>query len=281
MSSGDWPADKVERWPLDRLVPYARNARTHDDTQVAQIAASIREWGWTNPVLVDEQGTIIAGHGRVLAARQLGLQDVPVMVARGWSEAQRRAYVLADNKLAENAGWDKQVLMLEVGDLTALGFDLSLVGFSDRELTSFAAAQHQGLTDPDDVPEAPVEPVSRVGDVWLLGAHRLACGDCTDAAAVSAVLAGVVPHLMVTDPPYGVSYSPKWRAQAGLSDGSTLARGEVLNDDRDDWREAWMLFPGDVAYVWHSALHAGTWRRAWKPPASSSARRSSGTRPDW
>ena len=121
MTRGEWPADKVERWPLDRLVPYARNARTHDDAQVAQIAASIREWGWTNPVLVDEKGTIIAGHGRVLAARQLGLQEAPVMVARGWSEAQCRAYVLADNKLAENAGWDKQILMLEVADLTDVG----------------------------------------------------------------------------------------------------------------------------------------------------------------
>jgi ParB-like chromosome segregation protein Spo0J len=165
MIRGEWPADKVERWPLDRLIPYARNARTHDDAQVAQIAASIKEWGWTTPVLVDENGTIIAGHGRVLAARQLGLQEAPVMVARGWSEAQCRAYVLADNKLAENAGWDNQILMLEVADLNTLGFDLSLVGFSDRELTSFSVAQHQGLTDPDDIPDAPVDPVSRIGDV--------------------------------------------------------------------------------------------------------------------
>jgi DNA modification methylase len=258
MIRGEWPADKVERWPLDRLIPYARNARTHDDAQVAQIAASIREWGWTTPVLVDEKGTIIAGHGRVLAARQLGLQEAPVMVARGWSEAQCKAYVLADNKLAENAGWNKQILMLEVADLNTLGFDLSLVGFSDRELTAFSAAQHQGLTDPDDIPDAPVDPVSRIGDVWLLGTHRLVCGDCTDADTVSATLAGIVPHLMVTDPPYGVSYDPGWRERSGLSDGSTLARGQVLNDNRADWREAWLLFPGDVAYVWHSALHAGT-----------------------
>jgi hypothetical protein len=228
---------------------------------VAQIAASIREWGWTTPVLVDEKGMIIAGHGRVLAARQLGLQEAPVMVARGWSEAQCKAYVLADNKLAENAGWDKQILMLEVADLNALGFDLSLIGFSDRELTSFAAAHHQGLTDPDDIPDAPVDPVSRVGDVWLLGAHRLVCGDCTDAAAVSAALAGIAPHLMVTDPPYGVDYKPSWRNEVIRANGTKVAAratGTVLNDDRADWREAWKLFPGDVAYVWHSALHAGT-----------------------
>ncbi len=261
MTSGDWPADKVERWPLDRLVPYAKNARTHDDKQVAQIAASIREWGWTTSVLVDEKGMIIAGHGRVLAARQLGLLEAPVMVARGWSEAQCRAYVLADNKLAENAGWDKQILMLEVADLDALGFDLSLIGFSDRELTSFAAAHHQGLTDPDDIPNIPVVPVSQIGDVWHLGPHRLACGDCIDPAVVTAALAGSAPHLMVTDPPYGVDYKPSWRNEVIRENGSKVAAraiGTVLNDDRADWREAWMLFPGDVAYVWHSARHAGT-----------------------
>jgi ParB-like chromosome segregation protein Spo0J len=118
----EWPADKVERWALDRLIPYARNARNHDEAQVAQLASSIREWGWTVPVLVDENGTIIAGHGRVMAARQLGLAEVPVMIAKGWSEAQCRAYVLADNKLAENAGWDKALLALEVNDLKSLGF---------------------------------------------------------------------------------------------------------------------------------------------------------------
>ena len=261
MIRGEWPADKVERWPLDRLVPYAKNARTHDDTQVEQIAASIREWGWTTPVLVDEKGMIIAGHGRVLAARQLGLQEAPVMVARGWSEAQCKAYVLADNKLAENAGWDKQVLMLEVADLNELGFDLSLIGFSDRELTSFSAAQHQGLTDPDDVPDTPVVPVSQIGDVWHLGPHRLACGDCIDPAVVKAALAGSAPHLMVTDPPYGVDYKPSWRNEVIRANGTKVtarATGTVLNDDRADWRKAWTLFPGDVAYVWHSALHAGT-----------------------
>jgi ParB-like chromosome segregation protein Spo0J len=123
MIRGEWPADKVQRWPLDRPIPYARNARTHDDAQVAQIAASIREWGWTIPVLVDEKGTIIAGHGRVLAARQLGVHEAPVMVARGWSEAQCKAYVLADNKLAESAGWAKQILMLEVADLNPRRFE--------------------------------------------------------------------------------------------------------------------------------------------------------------
>src|SRR5437763_14724441 len=132
----DWPADTVERWALDRLTPYARNARTHSDAQVAQIAASVREWGWTVPVLVDEAGMLIAGHGRVLAAQKLGMAEVPVMVARGWSEAQRRAYVLADNKLAQNAGWDDEMLRLELGDLLLEGFDLGLTGFATDELAS-------------------------------------------------------------------------------------------------------------------------------------------------
>ena len=131
------PADTVQRWPIEKLTPYARNSRTHSDTQVAQIAASIREWGWTTPVLVDEDGGIIAGHGRVLAARQLGMADVPVVMATGWSDAKKRAYVIADNKLALNAGWDAEMLALELGELGELGFDLNLTGFSEAELGSF------------------------------------------------------------------------------------------------------------------------------------------------
>jgi DNA modification methylase len=253
----EWPADKIERWPLDRLIPYARNARTHNDAQVAQIAASIRQWGWTNPILVAEDGTIIAGHGRVLAARQLGLTEAPIMMARGWTEAQKRAYLLADNKLGENAGWDRELLRLEVADLAAMGFELPLLGFSDEELTALSVAPNPGLTDPDEAPEPPAEPVSTLGDIWVLGRHRLVCGDCTDADTVAAALDGTSPHLMVTDPPYGVDYDPRWRERAGVN-RETGAKGRVLNDDRADWRETWALFPGDVAYVWHGALHAGT-----------------------
>ena len=251
-----WPADKVERWPVSRLIPDARNARTHSDAQVAQIAASIREWGWTTPVLVDEAGGLIAGHGRVMAARKLGIAEVPVMVARGWSEAQKRAYVIADNKLALNAGWDEDLLRVELSDLRGMGADLSLIGFSDNELAALLADGTEGLTDPDDVPEIPAEPVSEVGDVWILGRHRLVCGDSTDAAVVAKTLNGARPHLMVTDPPYGVEYDPAWRNRAGLS--ATRRTGKVENDDRADWREAWALFPGEVAYVWHGALHAAT-----------------------
>ena len=249
-----WPADRVERRPISSLLPYARNARTHSDAQVAQIAASMKEWGWTNPVLVDEAGMIIAGHGRVLAARKLNLPEVPVMVAEGWSESQKRAYVLADNQLATNAGWDDALLKNELSELQGAGFDLDLIGFSNIDAL-LADAGTEGLTDPDEVPETPARAVTVPGDIWLLGKHRIRCGDSTVATDVEALLAGVKPHLMVTDPPYGVEYDPSWRN--GL-DKVKRAQGKVANDDRADWREAWELFPGDVAYVWHSGTMAHT-----------------------
>jgi DNA modification methylase len=254
-----WPADQVERWPLDRLIPYARNARTHSDEQVWQIAASMQEWGLTNPVLADEEGSIIAGHGRVLAARKLGFAEAPVMVARGWTEAQKRAYVLADNKLALNVGWDDALLKVELADLAEMGFDLPLIGFGEDELARITGSTG-GHTDPDETPEAPADPVSELGDLWILGNHRIICGDSTDADCVGKVLAGAKPLLMVTDPPYGVKYDPDWRNHAkikGRPVGGTSI-GTVLNDDKADWREAWALFPGDVAYVWHGGLHAHT-----------------------
>lgn len=260
--STQWPADTVERRPIGSLVPYARNARTHSDGQVAQIAASMREWGWTNPVLVDEAGGIIAGHGRVLAARTLGFAEVPVMVARGWTEAQRRAYVLADNQLALNAGWDAELLNVELKGLGEMGFDLDLLGFDN--LDALMADKTAGLTDPDDAPEAPADPVAALGDVWLMGRHRIVCGDCTDPLVVDKALNGVKPHLMVTDPPYGVEYDANWRNESARTSSGMGNRaigagavGKVLNDDRADWREAWSLFPGDVAYVWHAGLFAG------------------------
>jgi DNA modification methylase len=252
-----WPADQVERWPVDKLVPYARNSRTHSDTQVAQIAASIKEWGWTTPVLVSEDGTLIAGHGRVMAARKLGLQEVPVMIARGWTEAQRRAYVVADNQLALNAGWDMDLLSIEMLDLKAEGFDLSLIGFDDKMLDALLADKTEdGLTDPDDVPEPSADPVSKLGDVWVMDRHRLICGSSTEADTVGKLLGDVKPHLMVTDPPYGVEYEAGWRNEALGGKVGGRATGTVKNDDNADWREAWALFPGDVAYIWHADKHS-------------------------
>jgi DNA modification methylase len=253
------PDRRLEARSVDSLIPYARNARTHSDAQIAQIAASIREFGWTNPILVDEQDGIIAGHGRLLAARKLGMGAVPVIVLSGLSAAQKRALVLADNKLALNAGWDDELLRLELSDLKSDGFDLDLIGFSTDEITALLAERTDGLTDPDDAPEPEAEAVSALGDVWVLGRHRLICGDSTDAAVVDKVLAGVKPHLMVTDPPYGVEYDPAWRDEAAkyspsMGNRKDTAKGRVSNDDRADWREAWVLFPGDVAYVWCASL---------------------------
>ncbi len=251
----DFPPYK--RALVAELVPYARNARTHSEAQVTRIAASIREFGFTNPVLVDGERGVIAGHGRLLAARMLGLAEVPTIELAHLTEAQKRAYVLADNRLALSAGWDADLLRIELGDLRAEGFDLALTGFGEDEIGAFLLEPAAGLTDPDAVPEVPADPVSRIGDVWVLGRHRLGCGDSTDPAAVERALAGVRPHLMVTDPPYGVEYDPAWRNRA-LAGGKTARTGKVLNDHRADWREAWALFPGEVAYVWHGALHAAT-----------------------
>ncbi|WP_102108827.1 site-specific DNA-methyltransferase [Oceaniglobus roseus] len=248
-------ARSIEQRPVAELIPYARNARTHSEAQVALIAGSIREFGFNNPVLVDGANGIIAGHGRVLAARKLGLDRVPVIELGHLTEAQKRAYILADNRLAEQAGWDRELLALELGDLADLGVELPDLGFEAAEIDALLNA---GAADPreEDTPEPPVDPVSQPGDLWHLGPHRLLCGDATDPAAVARVLDGVTPTLMVTDPPYGVNYDPAWRNRAGASE--TKRTGKVRNDDRADWREAWALFPGDVAYVWHGALHAGT-----------------------
>ncbi|PBC00884.1 site-specific DNA-methyltransferase [Mesorhizobium sp. WSM3860] len=243
--------------PTSALIPYIKNARTHSEMQVAQIAASMREFGWTNPILVDGENGIIAGHGRLLAARKLGMNEVPVIELTGLSENQKRALVIADNKLALNAGWDTETLGLELVDLGELGFDLALTGFDEAEITALTSSANPGLTDPDDVPETPATPTSLPGDVWVLGRHRLICGDSTNPADVERVLNGVKPHLLVSDPPYGVSYDPAWRERLGVP-SDALAKGAVLNDDRSDWREAWALFPGDVAYVWHAALHSAS-----------------------
>lgn len=200
---------QIENRPIEALIPYARNSRTHSDAQVAQIAASIREFGWTNPVLVDGSNGIIAGHGRVLAARKLGFEKVPVIELAHLTESQKRAYVLADNKLAENAGWDDELLRIELEALQAAGFDLSRTGFADDELAALMAelAGNEGLTDDDAVPEVTDDPVSQPGDVWLLGEHRLLCGDATDPVALETLMGSDLADMAFTDPPYNVNYA--------------------------------------------------------------------------
>jgi DNA modification methylase len=203
----EWPASHIEKRSISSLVPYGRNARTHSDAQIAQLAASMREWGWTMPVLIDEAGGIIAGHGRVLAARMLGIEDVPVMTARGWSEAKRRAYIVADNKLALNAGWDPEMLACEVSDIAAMAFDVSLIGFSVDEVAELTIDKAAGLTDPDEVPEPPAVPVTRYGDVWICGEHRMLCGDATVRSELDKLMAGALADMAFTDPPYNVNYA--------------------------------------------------------------------------
>ena len=251
---------QIEFWPIERLRPYARNAKMHGPDQVARIAASMARFGWTVPCMVGDDGELIAGHGRVLAATELGLAEVPVIRLGHLDEAERRAYRIADNKLTELGDWDEGLLRDEVAGLLAEDFDLSLLGFAEDELEALLQDPDLGedgaAEGEDDVPEPPVDPVSVPSDLWRIGDHRLICGDSTSADVVSKLLGDVRPLLMVTDPPYGVEYDPAWRNHTGAA--KTKRTGKVLNDDRADWREAWALFPGDVAYVWHGALHATT-----------------------
>lgn len=254
-------AECIERWPVERLLPYAANARTHEPEQVAQIAASIAEFGFNAPCLVDERGVLIAGHGRLLAARKLGLAEIPVIRLDHLSDAQARAYRIADNQIALNSAWKEDLLAAELARLKEDGTDLDLLGFAEDELDRLLASMDEGNAasadaDEDVVPEPPVEPITCPGDLWMLGKHRLLCGDSTSATDVARLLDGMRPHLMVCDPPYGVEYDPSWRNAAGVS--ATVRTGKVANDDRADWREVWALFPGDVAYVWHAGVHTKT-----------------------
>jgi DNA modification methylase len=252
-----WPADAIHKWPISRLLAYEKNARQHSDAQIATIVASIKEWGWTMPILVDEDGLIIAGHGRLAAAQQLGLKAVPVIIARGLTEVQKRAYRLADNAIPEQATWNLPLLKMELNDIASLGYDMPLLGFEEYQLVQFMASP----PDPDAeiAPEPPVNPVTRRGDIWLLDKHRVMCGDATSGSDVAACLGKARPHLLCSDPPYGVDYDPAWRdgdanGKGKVGGGAGKNRGRVQNDTRADWSEAWALAPSDVAYVWHGGL---------------------------
>jgi len=254
---------QIEQWPIDRLVPSEANPRTHSSEQVAQIAASIQQFGFVNPILVGADGKIIAGEGRYRAALTLGMHKLPVIRLEHLSEVQRRALAIADNQLALNAGWDEQMLRQQLAALKDENFDLDLLGFDDLELArQLADEQASGLTDEDEVPAIPTARVTRPGDLWLLRSgkerqHRLLCGDATAAKDATRLLAKQQPPiLMVTDPPYGVDLQPEWREEAGLNP-RTRQGGKVANDNRIDWSEAWALFPGDVVYLWHAGIHAG------------------------
>ena len=225
------PFPEYKTIPVSDLVPYARNSRTHSPQQVDKIAASIREFGFLNPVIVDAQNGIVAGHGRVLAAQKLGLSTLPCIEASHLTEAQRKAYVLADNRLALDAGWDNELLRIELQELQSDGFNLELTGFNLDEIAGFLVDPNAGLTDPDAVPEVPANPVTVEGDVWVLGRHRLMCGDSTSIDAVERLMAGWKADMVFTDPPYGVSYTGGLQDKGNGLKGNT--RQMIKNDDVD------------------------------------------------
>jgi DNA modification methylase len=246
---------------VDELIPYARNARTHSPEQVQKLAGSIKEFGFINPVIISEDGGVLAGHGRIMAAQKLGIKKVPCVIESHLSEAQRRAYILADNRLALDAGWDEELLKIELEELKGLDFDLELTGFDAEELKGLMGNEEELSDgseggDEDEEEEVKVEEegesIVQPGDVWLLGDHRFVCGDSTDKEVVRRVMRDDKPNLMVTDPPYGVNFDPKNYDQVKNVRRFAAGRaGKVFNDNNADWVESYKLFPGNIAYIWH------------------------------
>lgn len=253
---------EIQYKATEDLIPYARNSRTHSAEQVAQIAASIREFGWTNPILIDGENGIIAGHGRVLAAHKLGETQVPTIELSHMSDTQKRAYIIADNKLALNAGWDSEMLALEVADLKDAGYDLGLTGFTLDEINALNPKVIQGLTDEDAVPEVPEQPVTVLGDVWVLGKHRLMCGDSCSVEAVTELTEGKGVDMLLTDPPYNVAY------EGATKEKLTIQNDNMGNDQfRQFLRDAFvtadlMMKAGAVFYIWHADSEGYNFRGA-------------------
>ena len=258
--------------PIDQLIPYIRNSRTHTGEQVALVAASIREFGWTNPILIRPDYVVIAGHARLLAARKLGLTEVPAIELSGLTESQCRALAIADNQLAiTGAGWDEEMLRIELAALQEEDFNVNLIGFEDDELARLLADTDAGsLTDEDVVPDPPVDPVTKTGDLWLLGPHRVLCGNALSGEDVIRVCGTPEsrrqPFLMVTDPPYGIELDSEWRDRAGLNgcgpaEASYMkhrteghSETKISGDTRADWSQAYELLPNlQIAYVWHAS----------------------------
>ncbi len=254
---------QIKTVSVEKLIPYVKNSRTHSDGQVAQIAASIKEFGWTNPILVDGESGVIAGHGRLLAARKLGHKEVPVIELAHMTESQKRAYVIADNQLAMNAGWDTTLLSLELADLKEQGFEMDVLGFDPKELDKLLEPEQvDGLTDEDAVPEAPVEPKTKLGDIYQLGNHRLMCGDSCSIADMEKLCAGQLVDMWLTDPPYNVAYE----GSTGLT---------IKNDNMEDsqfrqfLRDSYVtadavMKAGAVFYIWHADLEGYNFRGAAK-----------------
>lgn len=256
---------KIENIAIDALIPYARNSRTHSDEQVAQAAASIKEFGFTNPVLIDESGGIIAGHGRTMAARKLGMAKVPCVRLSHLSETQKRAYIIADNKLALNAGWDEKMLALEFSDLRELEYDTTLTGFNLDDIDELIAeleATPEGETEADAAPPVPAAAKTRPGDIWLLGRHRVMCGDSTNIQAAQALMGGGMADLLVTDPPYNVAYEGK------TSDALTIQNDSMSDTEfRQFLRDCYatadsVMHPGAAFYIWHADSEGFNFRGA-------------------
>ena len=257
-----------ENYPIDKLIPYARNSRTHNDEQVVQIVASIKEFGFTNPILVGADDVIIAGHGRLLAAQRMGLKEVPVVRLPHLTEIQRRALVIADNKIALNAGWDEEMLALEMKELEDMDFNLDILGFSEdvlKELEAFGEPEQEGKTEDDDVPEVPEEAVTKPGDIWVLGEHRLLCGDTTIYDDVKKLIQNDIATMIFTDPPYNVNYGSSMKDSIRYHAG-TLGGRKIMNDNLGDGFAQFltdslsnlMMFNKGAAYVCMSSSELHT-----------------------
>ncbi len=257
------------KYPTNKLVPYARNSRTHSDEQVAQIMASIKEFGFTNPILIGSDDVIIAGHGRLLAAQRLGMSEVPVVRLPNLTEAQRKALVIADNKLAMNAGWDEKLLALEIGELKEMDFDLDLLGFNLDELNELeflSEDKEEPGTDENSVPEPPAEPITKKGDVWQLGNHRLLCGDTTMYDDIKKLMADDVADMVFTDPPYNVNYGATMKDSLRHKTSDVNAGRTIMNDNLGDDFEQFltdsltnlMMFNSGAVYVCMSSSELHT-----------------------
>jgi ParB-like chromosome segregation protein Spo0J len=303
MNNGIIPAmaNAIEIWPVDQLIPYASNARTHSDAQVAKVAASIKEFGFTSPILVDGKNGIIAGHCRLMASRKLGLDQVPVIILDHLSDAQRRAYILADNKLAMEAGWDNDILVAELDRLRDDGFDLEVIGFSDEELGGLLDGMEEqeesgGDNAEENIPPPPANPVTRPGDLWILGEHRLLCGDSTKADDVIRLMKGERAILFATDPPYlvdydGTNHPPNKSAKERAAKAKAAAEGKEKKgwtDGNKDWSDTYgvtwddssqgpELYEGFIRaamdhaitdhaawYCWHASKRQGMLEGVWE-----------------
>jgi DNA modification methylase len=264
--------NQIEMVSIGQLLPYARNARTHDDAQVAQIAASIKEFGFNNPILIADDQSIVAGHGRLAAARKLGLTEVPVVRLSHLSDTQRKAYILADNRLALNAGWDNDLLKLELQELEIDGVDLEMLGFSKEELDGLLNSLEptEGLTDEDAVPETPEEPITKPGDIWILGKHRLMCGDSTSMDHLATLTAGALVDMWLTDPPYNVAVQGGFHGDPDRKNGKRIMNDQMADDQfrqflRDSYTAAdSVMKPGAVFYIWFADIETHNFTGALK-----------------